>query len=697
MNNNSKLFVVLTALVLGASGAQAAYADLVDADYPGVDSADIEVAWCTMGTDCFLYWEGNADPTEDFEGIEADDTLYFFDTDDAVVEGGWQIQQGFIVVNGADAGMYIDDGDDAEGDDVTDEQLDDVVDADDDFQFVVRYVDDDGEGDFDFDEGEENLLFVDVDDDNEVTAGDIDLSNGNRVTNSHDLAGVALEDFDGNDLSFFDEDDDGEFDAGESLIADADNSGGASIGDVMITEDMGAIIDSDFGFLDEVASEESDGELAFADLDQNGEWDAGEPSVLALDEDGDDELDAETIVLSGDNQGEAGASVEGEEFVLFSTIATDGEINGDVLCFVDDDGEGFSEEDLVVLAFDCTGTLAVEDFDLFEGRKVTSGSYDIGSALEPLGGWTFRDTDGDLEESDGDEYFLSLVAGDVSVDDRRVSGANFGDHVPEGSGLLDFTPESLDDQDDGTLDNWFCFATEDDDIANAVYLAPAGSTEVAENNFRIAGEDAGTLVGIGDDDEEDELDGGALLLDAAGFAFLDATGNGLSDDDSWFFDTDGDLEVGVGDFSLPDGDRIVQGGDDFGAELELGLGCDENTITAGEYVDIQWVDFDDEDDLDEEENIYLVQANGALTTNDFILFEGSPFQDDGGVSPPDDEEPPVTTPPDDGNETPPVTPPVDPDPKDDDPKDETDPTPGFELVALVAALGVALILVRRKA
>jgi hypothetical protein len=696
---------------------------------------DLEFDLTTLDLDGFfmpVFVDGDNDGELDFE-----EPLYLIqvvDTDAATagVQGDdGEIGEGDIRL--AD-GSQVEIGDDDEGDDYThiEDATNPNIDA---FTFDIGFVDETGD-DFTL----EDKLFINIFDRNgdtdEVDTGDFNLGTLGRVTATSDDHGSPIVDLlsASPSLLALDNDGDGEWSVGDFLFLDFDDGAHnkadddeVEILDIWLNTDMiGSKVqagDNLDGGLTGVTALGNAWEFGFGDADGSADYDAGEPLYLVDSaECGGAEVHKDAVRLSGSNAGTFVGTSDNDykdDLGCFGLDATD-------VAFADETGDGYSgSDDGIFLDLDGDSEVSVGDVNVITGEMVTASSADLDTPLVAgaFADFNFIDNDADGEFSNGDDLFLSQTAGELEEDDIELvedAGHFVGDEIAVEYDLFvdafaDWAFAAVDEDEDGVLD-----PTEPVYLALAADLAGfdcSGDESIDEGFIRLVDHGdyhAGTVVVEDDDDEGDDqfvcvagdLDvGGNAGAFVPAFAFIDETGDGYSHDDELFVNIDSgvDDDVSVGDLKLETGGRATISNSDIGAQL---------TAFAGAVPDagFAWLETEDDDMLfHHEEPFYLIQdaANAAATgvnVHDVRLVAIEPLGDDhnhGGSMTETETETETGSETSSGSETTTVTATetqtaTETTTASSSGDDDDKPTPGFELVALVAALGAALVLVRRR-
>lgn len=462
----------------------------------------------------------------------------------------------------------------------------------------------------------------------------------------------------------------------DDLIISTGGFGGSAVGDLITLGDSLLIGEGD-----------SDGvNLLHADVDENGEFNTGDflfacDSATLIATDADDFC----IRITDTDGGDAGTRVRTGDDDL-----DDWEDNTDDIgavaevCFFDSDNDGDFDggDDLLFLDADgCTDGDLVELHSIWLFGEGQTFGTSFGAGDESFVPSLTDDDDASIDVDSGsgcdvlrhdagtdEDFFDDVFVGDVDCDgaigqyDLVIASAE-GYGGPALGDLISLEDELLLDGSEASIDSdvFFVDANEDGIYNEGDWVIVcddeavgdnAGLGNTDENDFCIRmtdtdGGDAGTLVRTGDDDLsdwEDEVDDesdGAFELQGE-IAFYDSDNDGEFEGDE-----DGDL-LFLTPQELVDGGRVPQ------YSLRL------------------WGDFSQIPD----QSGSFSSTSSSSTVTDTTTSSSSSSSSSSSTSVP---VPPGGS--DSGSET---------------ESDDDNSTPGFELVALVGALAVALVLVRRK-
>ncbi len=411
-------------------------------------------------------------------------------------------------------------------------------------------------------------------------------------------------------------------------------------------------------------------DIEYWDLNGNGAFNAGEPVYLmqttlvpAIND----------VLLTAYDGKAAGTQITASDAVIGKTPTV---LAGATWAYLDVLGDGYTADDKIYIDTNADGIVSAGDLKA-DGTRVVSGSSDEGAPLVATTAGLpdiFLDVDGDGLYGNGDIIYLDEDAlGTVTINDvRAIKTTNFAfnSKVVAGDWEAVYAPAAVVF---AGIDYWDLNGNGAFNAGEPVYLVVALTAPAINDVLLTAygGKAAGTQITA-----SDAVIGKVTVnLVAACWCYLDVLGDGYTADDKIFIDITTPGFVSAGDLKA-DGTRVVSGSSDEGAPLVA--------TTAG-LPDI-FLDVDGDGLYGNGDIIYLDEdALGTVTINDVRGVKSSGGAVTPPVTPPGDDDDDDTVPPvgdDDDDDTTPVTPPK--------------KTPGFEAVAIIGALGVAMVLLRRR-
>ncbi len=374
---------------------------------------------------------------------------------------------------------------------------------------------------------------------------------GYRVTDDDGTARVDLESGGPGTLTYLDADGDGRPDTGDSIYLTVSSSTTAA-NDIRLDGGDGAAGAQIRGSDDDAGRsvEEIDGDLAFHDLNGNGDFERNETLFWDRDDTNSDEVSIGDIILSGED---AGQPVPAGYQYLQRNLAT---ISGDFGHVDEDDSNSYSAGDLVYIDVRDSGYVDVPDI-----RIGVPSPYALGSMVRPGDdGASIRllSTDAPTEfvylDDDGDERYDGNEPAYLSRSTTRVlSGAirlaqplegDIGSLVRSGESDQGLTITTL----DGDLEYADNNGDNDLDEGDVLYydLDQGTSNEADGNDLILSGPDAGDRVGAASGHHGSELDGAPGSI-----RFVDVDGDAsYSVGDMVYLDADNDGFVSSGDVQL---------------------------------------------------------------------------------------------------------------------------------------------------
>ncbi|MCA1814174.1 MAG: FlxA-like family protein [Halobacteriales archaeon] len=307
----------------------------------------------------------------------------------------------------------------------------------------LDFVDDDGDGTFDSGEP----VYLPATAGATVAGNDIRIANtgtfaaGTQVRATNSDFGNVLNGALGGVFDFYDADGDGAFSVGDTMYYDQAGAGAGvvSVNDIVLSgAGAGTVVKSNTAGLNNVLFGGAAGTISYFDADGDGTYSASD--IVYYDDPngaGAPNLGLTTIqdvVWSGTQFGHVLSPGDQQTTYILQTAG----LTFVDLDFVDDDGDGtFDSGEPVYLPATAGGTVAGNDIRIANtgtfaaGTQVRATNSDFGNVLNgALGGvFDYYDADGDGTFSTGDIFYYDQAgagAGVVSVNDVILSGAGAG-------------------------------------------------------------------------------------------------------------------------------------------------------------------------------------------------------------------------------------------------------------------------------
>ncbi len=431
--------------------------------------------------------------------------------------------------------------------------------------------------------------------DTTIAQGDVPIaggSEGDRVETGDNEVGDTIKDVAGtHTIKIWDADGDGSYSAADSVYLDMDDDDRITPGDIVLysgdesgASGHGTVIDpSSSEVVSEFTSFGGTPEFAFHDSQTtDGAYTSGES--LWLDIDGDEVLEAgDVTIISGDSaSGSEGDQLDTNDDEVDSQPSPMEGIGTGALSFHDANGNNqFDAGDNLYINTDGDSEVDAGDIRLNEANSrsfgdISSSDGDVGNNLLTAGVDTTRfkyvDADGSGtyngtldSESESDRVYYDadndgfLSPGDVVISSNAGSA---GDVIQSGDSGIEFPCLTTGNFDwtAGTLYAWDEDGDGTVDLDDPIYLSRTADTTISVLDLRLSAASsdlaAGTQVRSGDFDQTSS----SVVAVSGTWRFFDEDGDNRYDiEDSLFIDVDNSATISVGDVRVIDPDETAKG------------------------------------------------------------------------------------------------------------------------------------------